>query len=111
MKCLLCNRDLKDCICTNRTMNKRGSILIYGIMLSLVVIILAFALAPAVSESTNGAMNVSSGDKIGMDCSNASISNFDKAACVATDLSLVWFVGGLILIGGAVVTAKIIFDG
>ena len=111
MRCLVCNRDLKDCICTNKPMNKKGSILMYGIMLSITIIILALALAPAVSQFTNGAMNASSENAIGLDCKNESISNFDKATCVATDLSLVWFVGSLILIGGGLWVAKIIFDG
>ena len=91
-------------------MNKRGSVLIYGLMLGLVVIILALALAPAVSESTNGARDAPSGDTYGLDCNNESISDFDKAACTTTDLSLFWFVGGLVLIGGGIIASKIIFD-
>ena len=103
------NRPLKEQKLYNN-MDKNGSILIYGIMLSITVIILALALAPAVSEFTNGARNASTTDTIGLDCSNTSISNYDKAACTATDLTLVWFIGSLILIGGGIITAKIIFD-
>jgi len=92
-------------------MNKRGSYLIYGLMIGLVLMVLALALAPAVLQFTSGAMNVSDGDRAGLDCNNASISNFDKATCVATDLSLFYFIGFLICLAGAVVTAKFAFGG
>lgn len=85
-------------------MNKKGSVLIYGLMLGLVVIITALALAPSVQDSTDEARNSTN-----LDCSNDSISNFDKAACIATDLSLFYFIGALILIGGTIVGAKLIF--
>jgi len=90
-------------------MNKKGSILIYGLMLGLTVLFLALALAPAVSNSVVSAMNQTVGDTVGLSCDNSTISNFDKAACVATDLTLLYFIGGLIFIAGAVVTAKFIF--
>lgn len=90
-------------------MNEKGSITIYGIMLALVIIILALALAPAVSYFTGDAMNATSGDDYGLDCNNATISNFNKATCTATDLTLFYFIGGLILIGGAILGARIIF--
>ena len=47
----------------------------------------------------------------GMDCDNASISNFDKAACVATDLMLFYFISFLVFLAGAIVTAKFAFGG
>jgi len=83
-------------------MNKKGSIIMYGMMLGMVVIILALALAPATKSFTDAAMT-------SMDCSNESISNFYKASCVAVDLGFFQFIGYLILIGGTLVTAKIIF--
>lgn len=91
-------------------MNNKGSVLFYGLMLGLTILVLALALAPAVSEQVNTAMNSTVGDRVGLDCDNSSISNFDKAACVATDISLFYFIGGLIFIAGAIVTARIIFS-
>jgi len=91
-------------------MEKKGSVLIYGIMLGLIIIILALALAPAVSQFTTTAMNESSDNQIGLNCSSDTISNFDKAACVAVDLNLFYFIAGLIFIAGAVITAKIVFS-
>lgn len=91
-------------------MNKRGQVLFYGFMLALVIIILALALAPSVAQFTNSARNASTNDTIGLDCSNESISNFDKATCVTTDLTLFYFIGSLIIIGGIIFGAKIIFS-
>jgi hypothetical protein len=85
-------------------MNKKGSIIIYGLMLGMTVIILALALAPAVQDFTNTTMSAEN-----LDCDNESISNFDKGSCVAVDLGLFYFIGALILIGGSLVGAKIIF--
>jgi hypothetical protein len=86
-------------------MDNKGSVIIYGIMLGLTIIILALALAPSVQEFTEEARNSTSG----MDCSNSSISNFDKATCVVTDLNLFYFIGGLIFIAGSVIIAKVVF--
>ena len=90
-------------------MNKQGSVMIYAIMVGLVILILALALAPSVVQFTSSAMNSSSGDTIGLDCNNESISNFDKATCIATDSISFYFVGILIFVAGAFLTAKVIF--
>lgn len=90
-------------------MNTNGQVIIYGFMLMIVIIILALALAPAINQSTNIARNATLNDTIGMDCSNNSISDFQKAACVTTDLSGFYFIGILIFIGGSILVAKIIF--
>ena len=90
-------------------MNNKGQIMIYGVMVALCIIILALALAPAVVESTEGARNATVGDQTGLDCNNASISNFDKAACISTDSTSWYFIGALIFIGGGLVTAKLVF--
>lgn len=91
--------------------NKRGQVGAwgYGMMLGLVIIILALALAPIGKQFIDSAMNQTVGDSIGLDCGNSSISTFDKGTCVITDFSLAYFFGGLILIGGAVILAKIVF--
>ena len=85
---------------------KNAQVVVFSIMLGFVIIILALALTPIISETTESAMNQSIGDTIGMDCQNSSISPFNKAGCVATSISPFWFVGAMILIGGGVVVAK-----
>ena len=93
-------------------MNKKGSVVLYGLMVGLVVIILALALAPAILESTTAARAVSVGDTVGMNCSyTTNISHFQRAACIATDMSLFYFIGFLLFLAGAVVTAKLVFSG
>ena len=90
-------------------MNKNGGMFFYLFMLGLTIAILALALAPAVQDFTSDAMNPSSANMLGMDCDNASISNFDKAACLVTDLNLFYFIGGLLFIAGAVVVSRVVF--
>jgi hypothetical protein len=93
-------------------MNDKGSYVIYTFMVGMVVLLLALALAPAISDFTQDAMNVTDGDDIGLNCSyTANISNFDRAACIAVDLSLFYFIGFLICLAGAIVTAKFAFSG
>ena len=90
--------------------NSKANVTIYGIMLALTIIILALALAGPIRESTDNARNQTDGDTIGMDCGNESISDFTKAACVATDLNLFYFIGGLIFLAGVIISARIIFS-
>ena len=80
-------------------------------MIGLVVAILALALAPAVKQATDTARGNSTNNSLGLDCSNDSISNFNKAACVATDITLPYFIGFLLLLAGAIVIGKIMFQG
>ena len=89
---------------------KKASITLYSIMLALTIIILALALAGPIRESTDNARNQTDGDTIGMDCGNESISDFTKAACVATDINLFYFIGGLIFLAGVIISARIIFS-
>jgi hypothetical protein len=54
--------------------------------------------------------NITAPLRYGLDCSNSSISSFDKATCYVVDLNIFYFIAGLIFIGGAFVTSKIIFS-
>ena len=91
---------------------KKGQVMIYGFMLALTVIILALAFAYPVYESAQNARNKSYSDTEfqGLDCSNSSISYYDKAACITTDLTPFYFVGALIFIGGIILVSKIVFS-
>jgi hypothetical protein len=81
-------------------------------MIALTIIVLSLALAPALKNRTDNARNLTTeeGEVNGLDCSNSSISSFDKVTCTSTDLTLFVFIGGMIFIAGAVATAKIIFN-
>lgn len=83
-------------------MNKRGQIIFVTFMIAVVVIVLALAFAFPVKEATTNARTT-------MDCSNASISDYDKAGCLASDLTLFYVIGGMIFIAGVVMTARVVF--
>ena len=79
-------------------------------MLGIVVIVLALALAFPVKQSVDTARNSSSGDFTGLDCANSSISNFDRGACLITDVTIPYFIIGLIAIGGAIIGSRVLFQ-
>jgi len=85
-------------------MNKHGQVIAYTMMLGTCIIILALALAPVLKERIDETRNASN-----LNCSSATISDYDSATCIVTDFSLFYFVGGLIFIAGAVITARILF--
>jgi len=91
-------------------MNNQGQIVFYTFMVGVVIIVLALAFAPVLKthiDDVRGNSTLSYTNKtIGLDCSNSSISNFDKATCVVTDLSLFQFIVGLLVLAGAVITAR-----
>ena len=90
--------------------NKKGQVVMYGLMIGIVVIILALSFIPSIDEFVSNARNQTSEFGTGLDCSNSSISNFDKSTCLASDLSMPIFIGILIFIGGAVITVKYILQ-
>lgn len=112
-------------------MNKRGQAWGYALMLGIVVVVLGLGIAPIGKQFNDNAMNktrltnysyevwneTSSSsytetgqiEEIGLDCDNASISKFDKGACTITDFGFVYFFGAIILIGGGIIVARIIF--
>ena len=94
-------------------MNKQGSVVIYGMMLAITIIVLVLALAPVVSDAIQSARNETdltdpNSPVVGMNCSTTT-NNFVKAGCLAADISIFYWVGGLLFLAGAVVTAKIYF--
>jgi len=108
-KCLICGKTPNKCHCSSH-LNKSGQTFLFGFMLSLTIIILALALAFPLRESADTAMNASTDTNLGMDCSNSSISSFDKISCYAIDLSPFYFFGSLICIAGIIMGAKILLE-
>jgi hypothetical protein len=114
--------------------NKKGQVAIFGIMLGITIIILALSLAIPGKKFIDDAMNdtqitsytyeitnttdplgepeIVTGDieNIGLNCSGSDLSLFTKGTCVVVDFGLFWFFGALILIGGGIIVAKIIFN-
>lgn len=84
---------------------KKGQVMLYGFMLALTIVIFALAIAYPVWESANDARTSSE-----LNCTSTTLSNYDKAACITTDLTPFYFVGILVFIAGTVLVAKIIFS-
>ena len=89
--------------------SKRASVAIYTLMIGVVIIITALAMSPILQDFTTSAMNESTENSLGMDCDNNSISSFTKSACLATDLSLFYFIGVIIFLGGIIISSKVVF--
>ena len=79
-------------------------VLITGMMF-----LLALAFVSPINQMVSKARNTTS-EFGGMDCNNASISDYDKNACLSTDLSLPIFIGIVIFIGGAAITVKYVLS-
>ena len=91
--------------------NKAQVTVLVGIMIAALVIVFALAVAPSMLEFTNGAMNTTSvtGGN-GLDCSNATISDYDKGSCVLIDLFTPIFFIILLGVAGIIITLKLILD-
>ena len=90
-------------------MNNNGQVFFFAMMLGIVIVILALAFAPILKSFNDDARNVSSNTTVGLDCTNSSISDYTKAQCTIQDMSLPYFIIGIIAIGGVVLGAKAIF--
>ncbi|KKN56549.1 hypothetical protein LCGC14_0571270 [marine sediment metagenome] len=78
-------------------MNNKGQVLIFSFIITLVIIILVYGLAPSGFEIVNQTIHSSN-----MDCGNSSISTFDKSACVAVDMGMFLFLIGLLTFAFAI---------
>lgn len=83
--------------------NDKGQTFFLTFMLGVTIIILALAFAPGLNSHIQ---DMRSPDDL--DCGNSSISDFNKATCVVTDISGFYIIGGLIAIAGAVIGARVL---
>lgn len=91
-------------------MNNKGIAFFLTLMLGIAIIILGLALIPVIKDFNEDARNVTTADGAeGLDCNNASISDFQSAACLSNDVTTYGFGGLLIAIGLAVIVGKIIW--
>lgn len=92
-------------------MNLRGQVFFFTMMIAVVFILAALAFAPAIKQFADDARNSTDETRVGLDCTNSSISLFDKANCVVVDLYNPYFVGFLIFFIGAIIVARIVYGG
>ena len=89
-------------------MNNRGQAIFYTFMIAIVVVLLAMSLSPIVGSFVNDARGPSSETAVGLDCSNESISDYQKSQCVLTDAATPYYFYGMIAIGLLIIGAKVI---
>jgi len=94
-------------------MDKQGQVVFYTLMVGIVFVLLAIALAPVLKEFVDNARSdnfttspLAPNNSTGLDCNNDAISKYDKATCVVSDLTLFHFIIGLVVLGGAIITAR-----
>lgn len=96
-------------------MNRGGQAIFFLIMFAIIVIVLALALAPSIGEFISDTRNETqgswSGGQPGLNCTSTTISDFNKGACLITDITLPYFIGFLLALAGAVVGAKLVIGG
>ena len=92
-------------------MNKKGfTTVFYTFMLALTIIVLALALSGPIKETVDNARNESYEGYYGLNCSSTTISDYDKATCVVADMSIFYFIGGLIFVAGMIIVARLVFS-
>lgn len=84
-------------------MNNNGQIIFYSLMLGVTILILVLALAYPVKQQVDIARSPDN-----MNCSSSTLTTSQNIACIATDLTLFYFIGTLLFIAGAVILARII---
>lgn len=94
-------------------MNNRGTVIFYTIMLSVVLIVILLAMTPVVKTFVDDARGNTTEDHQGLDCTNstATISNFQEAQCIVTDLATPYYFFGMLAIAGIVIGAKVLLGG
>ncbi len=90
-------------------LNTKGQVFFYTLMLGIVIVLLALAFADPLRETIDTARAPSTGDSVGLDCGNSSISDFDKANCTMVDLGLPYFFWGMLALAGLVIGAKVMY--
>ena len=92
-------------------MNNKAQASAVAFMLAVVIIILALAFAFPLNDITTKTMNKTNefGQLGGLDCTNSSISDFQKATCWTVDIGQGYFIGGLIAIAGMIIVARVMW--
>ena len=85
-------------------MNRNGQVVFYSFMIGVIVLLLSLALAPAIKSFVETSVSE-------MDCTNESISSFDKAGCLAADLSIFYYIGTLVVLSVSLLGSRVLLGG
>ena len=86
-------------------MNKKGFVFFYTLMVGICIIILGISFAPAIKQVADDARNDSY-----LNCTGTVTDDFNQATCWYIDTTKLMIAGGIILIGIAVIGAKVVFS-
>jgi hypothetical protein len=84
-------------------MNNKGQVFLVGLMLGIVGFMCAMVFINPLTDVIDEARAVGQ-----LDCTNSSISDGKKATCLLVDITLPAFIGVVIGLAGAYVTAKFV---
>lgn len=90
-------------------MNNKGQTIFFTFMIAVVIIVLAIAFAYPLKQHFDNVRGPNTDTNSGLDCSNSSIADYQKAQCIITDASLPFFVFGLLAIAGLIIAARVAF--
>ena len=65
--------------------------LFFGFMIMMAMLVLVFGMSPMIKTMVDDAR-----DSTNLDCDNAAISDVNKVTCIVTDMSMFYFIAGLI---------------
>jgi len=84
-------------------MNNKGQVFLVGLMLGIIVFLMAMVFITPLSEVITEQRNATN-----LDCANPAISDGAKMTCLLVDITLPAFIGVVIGLAGAYVTAKFV---
>jgi len=84
-------------------MNNHGQVALIGLMVALFIFLLGMSLINPLRDVIDETRTADQ-----MDCNNASISDGQKLACLAIDVTLPYFIVVVLALAGAWMTTKII---
>jgi hypothetical protein len=92
---------MSNLVFSNKT-NKKGQVMVVGVMLCVLAFLCALIFIPSIKESIDTARGSDY-----LDCSNTSITTGEAGTCLAVDLFLPFFIGTVIFVGIGYIGAKI----
>lgn len=82
-------------------MNNKGQLALLGLMVGIVVIMFGLIAINPINDVLDEVKGASQ-----LDCSNSSIGDSQKATCLGVDILMPYYIGIIIVAGGAWITAK-----
>lgn len=90
-------------------MNRKGQItILLNLAIAVSIFFLAYGFAPVLKQLNDEGRGPTTATTIGLDCTNATISDFDKANCVGQDIFNPLYTAAVLAIGSYLFVAKVV---